>query len=231
MLKRLSIFAAVAALMGALVFPLAGRSDVPAASAAFNVSTTGPTGTLSSLNGSVGFCQVTVSSPTTGFTITPQVSADGVTWSAATTINNGSITAPGTYVGAVNGTNFPNFRINVGAVGSGSLVGYVVCSQSQPLPAYSPFPTAAPTQFPIVNPSGSPIPAGYHCVLGSVAAVGASTSVTFSPAFVQGGVLQPIIDATDGTVVAESAISAITVSGFTFVSTSGKTYAFQACGV
>lgn len=74
-------------------------------------------------------CAVVLSNAGSGLTLIPQASSDqGATWVTASTIGGGSISAIGSYVGAIGGAGLTNFRFIVSALSSGTVSGQETCS-------------------------------------------------------------------------------------------------------
>lgn len=87
-------------------------------------------------------CAITLNNVGTGLTLVPQVTSDspaniaagGAIWSTATTINAGSISTYGNYVGNVAGIGLTGFRFVVTALSSGTVAGSETCTQAIGIP-------------------------------------------------------------------------------------------------
>lgn len=113
--------------LGVCALPMAARADTP------TITVTG-TFTTVSTNGFVALsgqstCAVVLSGTGAGMTIVPQGSSDGgTTWTTASTINAGSMTANGAYTGNITGVGLTAFRLNVTAISSGTETYTITCS-------------------------------------------------------------------------------------------------------
>src|SRR5579872_857404 len=179
MLKKLALLSAVLAMSVAVGFPLLASSTASTVAAAFNQTAPGP-GPVLTISGT-DTCEVMIAGPGTGVSVTAQVSTDGATWTPVTTIGNGSITAPGTYVGKI-ATSWTSFRIYVNNAGPTGVVGSEVCATGQPIPVYSPvgvvsgFGNLVCSGAVSCSPSAGPTPA----VVGATPSPTASTGIGVS---------------------------------------------------
>lgn len=122
---------AVILVVAAALLPATALGDVPTQGFAFSATTTGVIPLILNLQGA-STCGVTVYSVGGGATIVPQVASDGPvspqTWVTATTINTGSITTIGSFVGGIATLGITNFRVNITALTSGTVSGFMSCS-------------------------------------------------------------------------------------------------------
>jgi len=129
MIKRLSVFAALVALIiGAVVAPGSAASTV---TQNFLLTSPGATPVLA-FSGQLQ-CEVQINGPNSSIAATPQYSADGVTWHAATGIGGGSIAQPGVYIGTnPSGAGYTSLRLSVSSFGGSQLSGQLICGDSLP---------------------------------------------------------------------------------------------------
>ena len=167
---RRRLRAIVLALTFAGSLGVAMAQSVPLVSQSFSMTAVG-NGPAIVLNGQPT-CSITVANAGAGLTLVPQVTSDSqanilsgaAQWSTATTINSGSISTYGNYVGNIAGIGLTGFRFAITALSSGTVSGSETCSgavglanSSGPTPApYPTFPAPGPTDtngIPLVHPT------------------------------------------------------------------------------
>lgn len=114
--------------------PFAARADVSLPQLAYTFTAPGYSPWLR-LSGQ-STCSVQLTGNGAGMSVTPQttsdlyinMSADAASTVPVTSINQGTITANGTYTGPITAQGMTGFRINVGAISSGSETAILSCS-------------------------------------------------------------------------------------------------------
>lgn len=136
-----------ATLAAVVVFSLAMVTPVRAATVSQTFLLTAPGDTAALSFTSQQQCEVDVNGPPQYLAATPQYSSTGGGYVAASNINGGSITQPGSYIGT-NPGGFSYFRLHVTSFTGPQISGQLVCNDTLPVGASNAAP-ADPSSIPV----------------------------------------------------------------------------------